>query len=179
MFIQMIICSVRFEVSLWLIYIIDLLSSTAASGNYHLFVSSDDDFVLFVVEHAGRPQFGGHTAWPRDALVSQTHQALQDGVVGGIVFPRDGRPTATGAVVGVELLRVDDPLTPAYRVEVDVRVVRLAPPSAAAAVCGANDASSSGRRSGSGCQQQRLHLSRELRVLREDDEQRGGAARHR
>ena len=88
---------------------------------------SDYNFIILKIQHGQRAELNGHTtsgrcqAWPLLA-----HQSLQHGVVCGLelVLQRAGTLPVTEA--SIELLRRDDPLSPADEVKVHFEVPHLA-----------------------------------------------------
>ena len=102
-------------------------SSTPTLISYHVLVVPDHDLVILEVEHAEGSEFDRHAARgrrePRPLL---SHQGLQHGVVRRLVLRvHRGRALAV-AEPRVEMLGVDDPLTPPDEVKVHLEVVHLA-----------------------------------------------------
>ena len=102
-------------------------SSTSTLVSYHVLVVPDHDLVILEVQHTEGSELDRHAARgrrePRSLL---PHEGLQHGVVRGLVLRvHRGRALAV-TEPRVEMLGVDDPLTPPDEVKVHLEVVHLA-----------------------------------------------------
>lgn len=87
----------------------------------------DNQFAVFVIQHAERFEGHWYTAWPRGgALVLQSQQRLHNCMVGWFVAVFNWQRTFSCTFVGIVFLGIDDPLTPANQIEVDGHIFFLA-----------------------------------------------------